>query len=107
MRYGRAKEFRGGGCVFDNEGGVAGVADSDSMPVLRRKRLTTRTMRPFSIFCSATLLCVATVSLAQGGAPASHGISIANMDQNVSPGDNFYLYADGGYATRTQLPPDR
>jgi putative endopeptidase len=64
-------------------------------------------MRPFSIFCSATLLCVATVSLAQGGAPASHGISIANMDQNVSPGDNFYLYADGGYVAHTQLPPDR
>jgi putative endopeptidase len=64
-------------------------------------------MHPFAIFCSATLLCLATVSLAQGGAPASHGISIANMDRNVSPGDNFYFYADGGYVSRTQLPPDR
>ena len=29
------------------------------------------------------------------------------MDRNVSPGDNFYLFADGGYVARTQLPPDR
>jgi putative endopeptidase len=29
------------------------------------------------------------------------------MDRNVSPGDNFYLFADGGYVARTQLPADR
>ena len=25
------------------------------------------------------------------------GISIANMDPSVIPGDNFYLYANGGF----------
>jgi putative endopeptidase len=68
--------------------------------------LTIRITRPFSILCSATLLGPATVSLAQS-ASTVHGISIANMDRNVSPGDNFYLFADGGYVARTQLPPDR
>jgi putative endopeptidase len=68
--------------------------------------LTIRITRPFSILCSATLLGLATVSLAQS-ASTVHGISIANMDRNVSPGDNFYLFADGGYVARTQLPPDR
>jgi putative endopeptidase len=63
-------------------------------------------MRPFSLLSSATFLCLATVSLAQS-APAAHGISVASMDQHVSPGDNFYLYADGGYVAHTQLPPDR
>jgi len=37
----------------------------------------------------------------------THGISIANMDTAVRPGDNFYLYANGGYVARTRLPPDR
>lgn len=40
-------------------------------------------------------------------ATETHGISIANMDTAVRPGDNFYLYANGGYIARTTLPPDR
>jgi putative endopeptidase len=39
--------------------------------------------------------------------PATHGISIANMDPEVKPGDNFYLYANGGWLKRTAIPPDR
>jgi putative endopeptidase len=39
--------------------------------------------------------------------PATHGISIANMDPSVKPGDNFYLYANGGWLKRTVIPPDR
>jgi putative endopeptidase len=35
------------------------------------------------------------------------GISIANMDPAVHPGDNFYLYANGGFIARTKLPADR
>src|SRR5579859_3575923 len=38
---------------------------------------------------------------------ANHGISIANMDPSVKPGDNFYLYANGGWLNRTEIPPDR
>ena len=29
------------------------------------------------------------------------------MDPSVRPGDNFYLYANGGYIARTKLPADR
>ncbi|HEY1808904.1 MAG TPA: M13 family metallopeptidase [Acidobacteriaceae bacterium] len=36
-----------------------------------------------------------------------HGIVVANMDSAVKPGDNFYLYANGGWIARTQIPPDR
>jgi putative endopeptidase len=40
-------------------------------------------------------------------APAAHGISVANMDQAVKPGDNFYQYANGGWIKRTEMPADR
>jgi endothelin-converting enzyme/putative endopeptidase len=39
--------------------------------------------------------------------PANHGIVIANMDPSVKPGDNFYLYANGGWLKREVIPPDR
>jgi endothelin-converting enzyme/putative endopeptidase len=39
--------------------------------------------------------------------PETHGISIANMDPSVKPGDDFYDYANGGWIKRTQIPPDR
>jgi len=37
----------------------------------------------------------------------THGISVANMDRSVTPGDNFYLYCNGDWIKRTELPPDR
>src|SRR5882757_2029979 len=43
----------------------------------------------------------------QAEQPVTHGISIANMDPSVKPGDNFYLYANGGWLKRTVIPPDR
>jgi endothelin-converting enzyme/putative endopeptidase len=39
--------------------------------------------------------------------PPIHGISIANMEPSVKPGDNFYVYANGGWLKRTVIPPDR
>ncbi|WP_158943116.1 M13 family metallopeptidase [Granulicella sp. S190] len=51
------------------------------------------------------VLCSVTLSL-----PAQSpdtGISISNMDPAVRPGDNFYLYANGGFINRTQLTADR
>jgi endothelin-converting enzyme/putative endopeptidase len=38
---------------------------------------------------------------------AAHGIVVANMDASVKPGDNFYLYANGGWIKRTEIPADR
>ncbi len=46
-------------------------------------------------------------SLAQAPAPASHGISVSAMDPSVRPGDNFYLYCNGAWMARTEIPADR
>jgi putative endopeptidase len=40
-------------------------------------------------------------------AQTTRGISIANMDTAVRPGDDFYLYSNGGYLAHTKLPEDR
>ena len=37
----------------------------------------------------------------------THGIVVANMDRAVKPGDDFYLYANGEWIKRTEMPPDR
>jgi endothelin-converting enzyme/putative endopeptidase len=37
----------------------------------------------------------------------THGIAIANIDRSVKPGDDFYLYANGEWIQRTEIPPDR
>jgi putative endopeptidase len=39
--------------------------------------------------------------------PEAHGIAVANIDQAVKPGDDFYLYANGEWIKRTEIPPDR
>jgi putative endopeptidase len=36
-----------------------------------------------------------------------HGIVVANIDRGVTPGDDFYEYANGEWVKSTQLPPDR
>lgn len=39
--------------------------------------------------------------------PDVHGIAIANMDPAVTPGNDFYHYANGDWIKRTEIPPDR
>lgn len=36
----------------------------------------------------------------------SHGIQVADMDLSVDPADDFYLYANGGWLARTEIPAD-
>ena len=66
--------------------------------------MTSLTRRLFpALLCAFTL-----TAAAQTPSPTPDtGISIPNMDPAVRPGDNFYLYANGGYIARTQLPADR
>src|ERR1700735_1385092 len=59
-------------------------------------------------------LCIATISLATTFAfaqapatPETPGVTPANMDKSVKPGDNFYRYANGAYLDRTEIPADR
>ncbi len=44
---------------------------------------------------------------AQNAAPQTHGITVANLDRSVEPGDDFYLYANGDWIKRTPIPADR
>jgi putative endopeptidase len=37
----------------------------------------------------------------------THGLAVANMDRSVKPGDDFYLYANGDWIKRTEIPADR
>ena len=39
--------------------------------------------------------------------PETHGISVSAMDRSVKPGDNFFLYCNGDWIKKTELPPDR
>jgi putative endopeptidase len=41
------------------------------------------------------------------GAQETHGIAVANIDKSVKPGDDFYLYANGNWIKRTEIPADR
>jgi len=43
----------------------------------------------------------------QAPKPENHGINIANMDRSERPGDNWYLYCNGDWIERTEIPPDR
>lgn len=42
----------------------------------------------------------------EGGEEVHHGIRLENMDTTVSPRENFYLYANGGYISRTEIPAE-
>ncbi len=73
-------------------------------------------MRISVLFPRWTLLCAGACAVIFGLLPAyaqnaekpeTHGITVANMDLAVKPGDNFYDYANGGWIKRTEIPPDR
>jgi putative endopeptidase len=69
---------------------------------------------PASVIRTVVLLviCAAFVPLYAQNSPTAapqmtHGIAVANMDQSIKPGDNFYLYANGEWIKRTEIPADR
>jgi len=66
----------------------------------------------------AGLLMVATLMLASLSPPSkaqpttapavgTFGFDSAGMDRAVAPGDDFYAFANGGWAKATPIPPDR
>jgi putative endopeptidase len=61
----------------------------------------------FASSAAIVAISLCSVAVAQAPTPVDTGISPANMDLSVRPGNNFYLYANGGYIARTTLPPDR
>ncbi len=40
-------------------------------------------------------------------APETHGVTVANIDHSIKPGDDFYGYANGAWIKRTEIPADR
>jgi putative endopeptidase len=42
-----------------------------------------------------------------GPASAVRGIDEAGMDRSVTPGDDFFSFANGTWVARTEIPPDR
>lgn len=62
----------------------------------------------FSRFAVACIAICALAACAQDtSAPETHGISLANIDHAVKPGDDFYQYANGEWIRRTEIPADR
>jgi endothelin-converting enzyme/putative endopeptidase len=43
----------------------------------------------------------------EASAQETHGINVANMDRSQKPGDNWFLYCNGDWIKRTEIPPDR
>jgi endothelin-converting enzyme/putative endopeptidase len=60
-----------------------------------------------AMFCLALPHLWAQAASPAAGSAATHGITAANMNLSVKPGDDFYLYANGAWINRTAIPPDR
>jgi putative endopeptidase len=65
---------------------------------------------------AAPLIAVAALALAgtgtaaplRAGSPAAaHGLELAAMDRSVTPGDDFFAYANGAWMKATAIPADR
>ena len=65
----------------------------------------------FSVFMKFALVGAFALALSlvaqDASKPETHGINVVNMDRSLMPGDNWYLYCNGGWIKRTELPPDR
>ncbi|HZP21876.1 MAG TPA: M13 family metallopeptidase [Terriglobales bacterium] len=60
-------------------------------------------------FAALSLLALSAVAVCaqETSQQENHGINVANMDRSQTPGDNWYLYCNGDWIKRTELPPDR
>jgi putative endopeptidase len=56
----------------------------------------------FPVWTLAGLLLAAPALAADG-----HGVDLSAIDRSVKPGDNFYLYANGAWLKRTEIPADQ
>src|ERR1700677_596305 len=67
---------------------------------------------PLNLVLKAAAMSTLALSLLPASAqdaskPDTHGISVANMDKSIKPGDNFYLYCNGDWIKNTPMPADR
>src|SRR3954462_14830272 len=58
--------------------------------------------------CSLLLVFTAVAQdAAQQSSTEEHGIAVSHIDKSVTPGDDFYQYANGVWLKTTEIPPDR
>ena len=53
----------------------------------------------------AALISISYPGMSHADAP--HGIDMAAVDKSVAPGDDFYMYANGSWLKRTEIPADQ
>jgi len=61
----------------------------------------------FQIAAIVLVVCAFPLSFHAQDSSTTHGVQIANMDRSVKPGDDFYMFANGDWIKRTEIPPDR
>lgn len=59
------------------------------------------------VFIPLVLVCALACFTQVAAAPETHGITVANLDRSVQPGDDFYRFANGEWIKRSEIPPDR
>jgi putative endopeptidase len=69
--------------------------------------LSSRFLSSLVVLASLSFACALFSQEASPTQPETHGIQVANMDPSIKPGDNFFLYANGGWIKRTPIPNDR
>src|SRR5690348_16109792 len=57
--------------------------------------------------CTHALLFILLIAFSGNAQQLSAGISVADMDRSIQPGDDFYRYANGEWLQKTVIPPDR
>jgi predicted metalloendopeptidase len=63
--------------------------------------------RVWPALVAGLLLIAPAIAPAVGARQAAHGIDVINMDLDVSPREDFYRFANGGWLTRTEIPDDK
>ncbi len=71
-------------------------------PIRTGDRMT-RILLPLLFLAGAAQAAI----LAQAPAAPQHGIDLAYIDKSVTPGDDFYHFADGTWIKNTEIPADR
>jgi predicted metalloendopeptidase len=63
-------------------------------------------LRPLLTVAALAVVGLAPV-LTSAQSPAAGGVDQAGMDRSVKPGDDFFAFANGTWARKTEIPPDR
>src|SRR6185503_9534779 len=56
---------------------------------------------------SAAVLCAAALAAAASPRVPPWGVYLSYVDPAAKPGDDFYVYANGGWLKTAEIPPDR